>query len=363
MRDRHPAVLRRFFPLPEPDPFYEETVLRALYGNAWTSVVVEDGQFALRHAFAVSAIGSRGLYDIEPLVGYAGPSVTTGSTPGFIAKALRCYSAFCREHGIVAELIRFNPLLANHLAVDRLDGDLIIRAAKPVVFLGVEQDDAVQLAAYPPKNRNVIRSALRGLRVTVLEKTWDSWHQFISLYSQGLTRTGASPEWRLPPELFGRLQTHAAFMLVAAMRDDRMVSAALALIHRPTVYYFLAASVRDPDLRRGASNAIVHAVTRAAAAVGAARVALGGGNTAELSDPLFRFKRSFGGEVRPFTIGRFTHNKAALDDLLRETDLSGVTARDSGLFLRYRLTDALGTGRMWPTTLAFLTPGTEENCG
>ncbi len=80
---RHPEARRRWFPAPEPDPFFEEDVLSSLYGDAWTSIVIEEDGHALRHAFAASAIGTTGLYDIEPLVGYAGLLATPGARRSF----------------------------------------------------------------------------------------------------------------------------------------------------------------------------------------------------------------------------------------------------------------------------------------
>ena len=56
--------------------------------------------------------------------------------------ALDRYSALCRDNGIVAELVRFNPLLQNHRALDGLSADLVLPAPKLVVYLPVQDDDS-----------------------------------------------------------------------------------------------------------------------------------------------------------------------------------------------------------------------------
>ena len=345
---RYPSTVRRWFPVEEPDPFFEETVLTAMYGGCWTSTVIEEGGHALRHAFAVCAIGNTGLFDIEPLEGYAGPLTTLDAPADFLIEALRRYSTFCREHGIVGELMRFNPILRNHLVLEGLSTDLVLLASKPVVYLPVHADDPARMSAYPRATRNMVRAGHRHSRLSTLEKAPDVWAQFRLLFDRSLEATGTPPQWQLSPDLSERLRRDPHFVLVGAVQEERVVSAAIALLHPSTSYYFRAAGVRDADTRRGASNAVVHEIARAAAAAGAARVGLGGGRTASLTDSLFRFKRSVGRDVLPFSIGLFTHDRAALAALVRTAEQGDASIRASALFLRYRLAPAFADGRMRP---------------
>ena len=351
---RHPTVLRRWFPAPEPDPFFEEDVLTSLYGNAWTSIVIEEDGHALRHAFAASAIATTGLFDIEPLVGYAGLLATPGAPGEFLIAALQRYSALCRENGIVGELVRFNPLLQNQRALDGLAADLALPEPRRVVYLPVQADDSARMSSYPPETRNMIRAAYRSSRASRLEKTPELWTRFCQLYADTLEATDAGPEWALPADLWKRLRSSRRFVLFGAVRQEQLVSAAIALVHGTSCYYFLAARVRDREARRGAGNALVDEITRTAAEAGASHVGLGGGRTASGADSLFAFKSSFGGVVRPFSFGLFTHDRAKLDALTRSAERSNPSVSASPLFLRFRLAPIFSEGRMGPVSISSL---------
>ena len=348
---RHPTALRRWFPAPEPDPFFEEDVLTALYGDAWTSIVVEQDGHALRHAFAASAIGTTGLFDIEPLVGYAGLLATPGAPSEFLIAALDRYSTLCRENGIVGELVRFNPLLQNGERMDGLAPDLVLAPSKTVVYLAVHHDESIQMAGYPPATRHMMRAGYRSSNASRLEKTPAAWTELRLFYERTLDDTGAEPHWRLPIDQWERLRRHPRFVLLGAVQQNQLVSGAIALTHDRTWYYFLAAGVRDPQARRGASNALVHEIAKAAARDGASRISLGGGRTSAPDDSLFRFKSSFGGENRPFRVGRFTHNRVELASLIKAAERRDRCVDGSPLLLRYRLAPGFSDGRMVPVPL------------
>jgi hypothetical protein len=351
---RHPTALSRWFPAPEPDPFFEEDILTSLYGDAWTSIVIEEDGHALRHAFAPCAIGTTGLLDIEPLLGYGGPLSTPGAPADFLIAGLDRYSTLCRENGIVAELVRFNPLLQNDNLVEGLTPDLVLAPSKPVVYLPVHNDESAQMSSYPAAARNMMRAGYRSSNVSTLEKTSAAWTELRWLFERTLDDTGAEPQWRLSLDLWNRLQRHHRFVLVGAMQQDQLVSGAVALVHGSTWYYLLAAGVRDAQARRGTSNAVVHHITRAAALHGASRIALGGGRTSAADDSLFSFKRSFGGNVRPFRAGRFVHDRKELTSLIQAAERRDPSVAASPLLLRYRLAPDFSDGRMIPVSIQSL---------
>jgi hypothetical protein len=351
---RHPAALRQWFPAPEPDPFFEDDILAALYGDSWTSIVIEEDGHALRHAFSASAIGATGLLDIEPLLGYAGPISTPDAPADFLIAALDRYSALCRENGIVAELVRFNPLFQNHRGLEGLTADLVLLPSKPLVYLPVRHDESDQMSSYPPATRNMIRAGYRSSNVSTLEKTPEAWTELRLSYERTLDDTSAEPQWRLALDLWERLYRHQRFVLFCAVRQEQQMSGAIALVHGSTWYYLLAAGVRDPQARRGASNAVVHEIAKAAALDGASRIALGGGRTPAPDDSLLTFKRSFGGDLRPFTVGLFTHDRRELSSLMQAAERRDPSVGASPLFLRYRLAPGFSEGRMIPVSIRSL---------
>jgi len=83
---------------------------------------------------------------------------------------------------------------------------------------------------------------------------------------------------------------------------------------------------------------------------GASYVALGGGRTAAPHDSLFRFKRSLGGDVWPFTAGLFTHDRRELTSLVQAAERRHPSIAASSLFLRYRSAPGFSEGRMIPVS-------------
>ncbi len=331
---RHPTALRRWFPAPEPDPFFEEDVLASLYGDAWTSIVIEEDGHALRHAFAASAIGTTGLFDIEPLVGYAGLLSTPDAAGGNSDRGAGTLQALCRDNGIVGELVRFNPLLQNHRALDGLSANLVLPASKPVVYLSVQEDEAAVMSSYPPETRNMVRAGYRSSSISTLEKpqrhgggcgssTRAPWRPMIR---------GRNGRW---PPISGSGCDSSALRVFRRRAPEQLVSGAIALVHGRTWYYFLAAGVRDPEARRGAGNALVHEIARTAAAAGARKSGLAAAG---------RHRRRFVVHVqeqlrgrRPAVfVGLFTPIvRSSRAHRIDRTEQPSVSA--SPLFLRFRL--------------------------
>lgn len=70
-----------------------------------------------------------------------------------------------------------------------------------------------------------------------------------------------------------------------------------------------------------------------------------------MADSLFAFKNSFGGHIVPFTVGRFTHDRAEHEALLADAERGNQAVSNSSLFLRHRLAPAYAGGRMNPVPI------------
>jgi hypothetical protein len=238
--------------------------------------------------------------------------------------------------------------------------DLTLAASKPVVYLRPQPDDASRMSNYPRATRNMVRAGYRSSHLSTLEKREDWWPQFRDIVDRTLSASGAAPYWRFSDGLWCRLRQHDRFVLFGARQEERLIAAALALVHDRTWYYFVAAGVREADARRGASNALVDQIGRAAVIQGAGHLGLGGGNTGSRPDSLFEFKNSFGGDVLAFRVGFFVHDRAELRTLLQTAERSDQAVVASPLFLRYRLAPAYAEGRMIPYRVAEPCRNTEE---
>jgi hypothetical protein len=346
----HPPELLAHFRAEQLNCFHMPHVLHALFADAWYSVLIEDGSRAWAHTFAASAIGQTGYFDIEPWLGYSGPA-TNSTDAAFIADALAKYSDFCRQKRIVAELIRFDPLTRNHEALTVRTSALRIIEEKPIVYIQIQADENAQLAGYAPSSRRMVTVGRATLTCRQMDPLTADLNRFLDIYLPSTDRVGADPKWRFDPAFFERLRSLPCCSLWGVFSpDNQLVSTAIMLSGTNVAYYFLAAN-GDMSVHKGASNILVHGLTRVLAQRGIPWLCLGGGNTMAPDDPLLFFKRKFSSDIRTFPLGFFAHDADALGTLYRKAEAENSAVQNSRMFLRYREGPSLASGRMIPATL------------
>ena len=344
-RSKYPRPVSTFFDLDEHDPYFSEDVNGLLYGEAWESVLIEDGNNALVHAYACSPISSTGLYDVEPLMGYSGMLANTTQAE-FLQAALAEYSAFCRHRGVVAELLRFSPMMRNHEPLDGLFGGLRLTEQKPIAYIRLSTDHEAMLATYARDCRTKVRKGLRRYEHRELLKSSPEWDLFVAMYRRSMQALGANPAWLFDSAFFERLRNSPRCLLLGTFAGDAPLTLSTFLLGRKTGYFFLCCNNYDVQSRAGASNSNMHFAAIEVRRHGCDWLCLGGGNSEDRQDPLMRFKMSLAREIRPLPLGFFCHNQEKLDELYAQADSESPEAASSRLFLRYRLAPSFRAGRM-----------------
>jgi hypothetical protein len=347
-KGKYPQRVSALFDLDGLDLFFAEDVHSLLYGEAWESVLIEDGTNAFVHAFARSPISSTGLYDIEPLLGYSGPLANT--TDGeFLRAALTEYSLFCSRSGIVAELIRFNPMLRNHSPLTSLIPGLRVVEHKPIAYIRLSADPNAILQSYARNCRRCTRKGLRLFENRVVDKSSELWQVFVNLYLHAMRVKKANPAWMFDSAFFERLRTSRRTHLIGTFREEEVLSIHTILAGEKTSYALLGANGNATlPHEPGASNANLHFGALHMAAQGSSWLCLGGGNSNDPQDPLMRFKASLASEVKPLPLGFFTHDETLMADLCAHADAEDPSITSCLLFLRYRLAPSFSVGRMKP---------------
>ncbi|MEW6303176.1 MAG: GNAT family N-acetyltransferase [Verrucomicrobiota bacterium] len=332
LKDAIPEAVDQYFPRPARDAFHEADTQRVLHGAEWYSVLITQGDNGFFHVFAPTAIRGTAWRDIDPFMGYFGPLVKA-IDPQFLEAALAEYRNACQSLGIVAEVMRFNPLLENHRPFEGRS-ELQVGPVKSLVIADCSPDEAAQLARYNQTCRYDVRTAGAELKVGWLE-TEEEWQSFAALYAESLRRVGAHAKWHLAAAVFERARSVPAFRICAARQDGQLASASLIIEHPLQAYYLLAAN--SMPRVNGANELSIHRTCLALAERGIAHFILGGGNSASEDDPLLRFKRKFSRKGHTLHLGRMIHMKEAYERLCGEYEAkAGVEARKD-YFLRYRL--------------------------
>lgn len=299
--------------------------------------VAAEGSDLLVHPFLrrpIESVGDAavdgGWCDLESVYGYSGPVATT-CEPVFLERAWDAFDAWCAAERVVAEFVRFNPLLRNEELAAPSTGVVLDRET---VALPLDVDDLWQ--SYPSAQRNMVRRAEAAGLVAVRAGA-DGLSSFVPLYREAMARVGAGEWYVFGDAYFDALAQLGGFELFEVRtQDGELVAAAIFLADGARLHYHLAASTHG-RAERGANNLLLHAAASWGRESGLAMLHLGGGRTAAPDDALLRFKSALSRVRLPFYTGRRVHHREMYDDLC-SLWLSRVRPADRPpFFLLYRL--------------------------
>ncbi len=339
--DKWHDVLRRFA---QTDIYFLSEYHRAYElngdGEAHAFVAEEDGNVLFYPFFIrrIKRVGSKLIfepwYDIETVYGYSGPLSTT-TDPAFLTNAWAEFASWCREKHIVAEFIRFNPLMENYRYVD---GSCRVALDRETVAIKLDCSKEELWESYPSVQRNMVRKALRRGLVCEQVPIVEGLTAFRRLYNQTMKRVQARGYYYFSDRYFDYLRDALSEKVRAFVvrETDHVIAAALFFIHEDRIHYHLAGS--DETYRKFApNNLLLHTVSLWGQEQGFHWFHLGGGRTSSPKDSLFRFKASISHLKLPFYIGKRVQNqevyKRLCDEWMQQKDMKNRPS----YFLLYRL--------------------------
>jgi hypothetical protein len=277
-----------------------------------------------------------GWCDLESVYGYGGPLATTDN-PDFLARAWEEFSRWCAQQHVVAEFVRFNPLLHN----ERLAAPAtrVIDDRETVVVDLTGGADALW-ERYPAVQRNMVRKARKaGLEAWVLGPG-DGMGKFRAVYEETMRRIGAEPYYSFSGSYFDALVTElgSRVRVVEVCDSGHTVAACLLLIGGDKLHYHLSGT-RSQASSLGATNLMLHEAAAWGSGEGLRWFHLGGGRTSASDDSLLRFKRSLSNERAIFRTGQRVHDRGRYDALCAAW-LRQAGRERPPYFLLYRLPTA-----------------------
>jgi len=266
-----------------------------------------------------------GRCDLVTPYEYGGPLLAPSSAPD-AAERLRAnfdqaFSGWCRETGVVAEFIRFHPLLATQRG---WSGHYDLRPSAANVVLDLSRDEETLLAGMASATRRAVRAAgNRGVALREIDAA-----TFAKLYLAGMQRLGAAPQYYFPTPYFAALQDLEGATMLGAFGDDGALAGVAAFIAgREFAHYHLGAADRA-QTRLRPMNALFFGAISWARARGCRWLHLGGG--AKNQAGLRSFKEGFSAERRDYVVGTRVWDQAAYHALAM------ASGGDGGFFPTYR---------------------------
>jgi len=279
-----------------------------------------------------------GVFDIATPYGYGGPIANTDD-PDFIAEACRRFRDEASQRGVVAELIKFHPLLGNHLPLQPSYPGRIQRERSTVYAeMAVEEPRRWQ-EIYSHANRKNINKAKRGGIEVRFGQDEEAWRAFRTLYADTMADNKADPFYLFSADYFDRVRRDLAnhYVLVSCVLEGRTISVLLALLGLVHAHCHLIGTDRAL-LNTGANNLLHHELILWCKARGYEKLHIGGGRSGADDDPLLRFKRNFSDKTSSFFVAEHVLDEEVYADLCARWKLQHPSTEASHHLLRYRLT-------------------------
>jgi lipid II:glycine glycyltransferase (peptidoglycan interpeptide bridge formation enzyme) len=245
----------------------------------------------------------------------------------FIYKAREKFCLWCAKKNVIAEFIRFHPLLNNHRY---FDGDVI--DDRPTIWIDLDVDDL--MSHYTVRVRTAVRKAEKnGLTIK-----WVKGSEYISIfyemYSAAMREIGAAAFYIFPMAYHAELLTWDHSHLAVCTQDGTVIAAAVFIIESVFVGYHLSFSTLQGK-KMGATNLLLHTAALRTKEMGCKVLHLGGGSDDRIDNPLLFFKSGFSNLSALFKIGKKIHNPLIYYKMKLEWESKHSSTSNKFLFYRF----------------------------
>jgi len=283
-------------------------------GEARCFVFEKDGEIAL-YPFLINPIMSLGYkldkeyYDIQGAYGYNG-LISSTDNKAFIADFWMEFDAFCQEQDIVAEFMRFHPLLNNHLLASP---EMKTFFSRHTVGLDLTDDD-IWMHQISSKNRNMIRKAEKE-GVKIVES--NDYETFRCLYDGTMSDLHADDYYFFSESYYKEYRNtfNNNSFLCFALLNGKIIAGSMFMYSEDYAHYHLSARNREYS-RYAANNLLLWYGIQKAKQLGCKVFHLGGATTESEDDSLLRFKKDFSRTLYDFWIGKRVHNHSVYQTIV-----------------------------------------------
>jgi len=328
------------------DPFASPAYYRAFAatekGALPECAVLRDGRGILLYPYFRRMLSEidwlhapEGSCDIMTAYGYGGIYGDTGRDD-LLDDFIVLFGEHCARTGVVAELIRLNPLLGSESALSR---HFELRTGNRQVVVDLRRSDDEIWRGYRHNNRKNVNKALRsGVEVIQEQPLGPHFGDFLSIYASTMDRRGADRGFHFPDEFYrtlaGRLGDGCRVFY--ALAGGTTVSAEMVLTSATAVYSILGGT-REEFFELRPNNLLKHRIVLWARDAGYESFLLGGGPGGE--DGIFDYKKSFASEgILDFHLACRVHDESLYGTLVERCMEHPRTAVPGAerYFLRWR---------------------------
>lgn len=299
-------------------------------GKASLFIYKEENNIAI-YPFMLNEIKKYNLgkkyYDIESAYGYGGP-LTNSDDKKFLINFENNFLEYCKKNNVVAEFIRFHPLIKNENIFKK---NISVFHNRTTVYLDLNKGiDSIWNEEIKSKNRNMIRKAKKnGLKVEIS----DDYEEFKKIYSTTMDKVQASNYYYFNERYYEKIKNSSDYILLNIKKETITIASAIFMKYGDFFHYHLAGSLKE-YLKFAPNNLLLWEAIKLACDSGAKYFHFGGGLSDSLEDNLFKFKSGFSNDTADFYIGKRIHNEEIYDYLIKRWEEKNK--KHAELFLQYK---------------------------
>jgi len=298
--------LRKDITAPSLHPFYIMADSRRSQLLKPKFFIYQEEEELFYHGFHISYLKGTGYCLIQSPLGYGGP-VASCTDPGFLRNAWEEYYNWCLDNKVIAELIRFHPLLENWCYYNGLVTD-----NRETVWIDLHSKPL--MPTYSARARTAIRKAKNnGLKVEWWPKN-TFLAAFAPLYQQIMTKLKVAEDYILPDAYFEKLLRWNKAQGLVCLKEGGILGGAVLLLGGELMEYHLSASTLAGK-KMGASNLLVHEAALLGQRKGCNILHLGGGTDNSPDNSLLFFKAGFSDNRARFKIGTYIYNPELYEEI------------------------------------------------
>lgn len=277
-----------------------------------------------------------GYFDIYTAYGYGGP-VSNSNDLTFLNEAYHCFYKGAIKKNIVAELIKFHPLLRNHAYLMHIFQGNIMRTCC-TVYVEINIDEKYRWEKiYTHANRKNINKARRNNLEVKIGHDDKSWEAFSSLYSETMRAKNVDKFYFFSPDYFKYIQKNLPdnHVLVSCSCNGKIVSVLLVLLGNAYAHCHLIGTDRE-FMAFGVNNLLHHELILWCKNNGYKKLHIGGGRDDNDENLLLRFKKNFSDKISDFYVGESVLNLEIYNELCANWLIKNPGKEISNRLLKYR---------------------------
>lgn len=250
-----------------------------------TNWCYRDGERCFLHCFELGSNPGLAVNDVQSAYGYGGP-LSNSDDATFLSAAQDAFQFWAQEHSIVAEFLRFHPLIPHSRWYS---GN--VASNRETVHMDLSRPLFVQ---YQTRRRTDVRRFSES-GVSIRKVSPDTMNSiFPELYRTNMERIGAAQDYYFPLNYFEALLRFEEAEGWLAWQGDTAIAGAIFLVSASArvVEYHLGAQLQGFERQR-AMVGLLHLAAEHYQSEAFQYLYLGGGRSVAPDDSLLFFKRGF----------------------------------------------------------------------